>query len=50
MTAELEAEIQHQQELVTKQGDTVRALKAELKEGKIDRVSSSELTNCPVLL
>lgn len=30
------------QAAVTKQGDTVRSLKAELKEGKVEKVSSQQ--------
>jgi hypothetical protein len=34
----LHAAVQTAQEAVTRQGDTVRALKAQLKEGKVERV------------
>lgn len=36
---ELQKALEAAQEAVTKQGDTVRSLKAELKDGKVDRVS-----------
>ena len=38
--AALEAAVAAAREGVTKQGDTVRSLKADLKEGKVDRVRS----------
>ena len=38
MTADLEKAYLDAQEAVTKQGDTVRSLKASLKEGKVQKV------------
>lgn len=39
MTTELEQQIAAAQEAVTKQGDTVRSLKASAKEGKAEKAS-----------
>lgn len=39
MASDLEAEIQKAEAAVTKQGDTVRSMKALLKEGKGEKVS-----------
>lgn len=46
----VEDEIAAQQELVTKAGDTVRALKAQLKDGKVERVSISIYERHPLIV
>ena len=43
--ASLEQDLVVAQAAVTKQGDTVRSLKASLKEGKADKVSTRSLFN-----
>lgn len=40
IAAELEQQFAAAQEAVGRQGDIVRSLKAELKDGKVDRVSN----------
>lgn len=40
MAEQLELAIQQAQEAVTRQGDTVRSLKASLKDGKAEKVGS----------
>lgn len=40
MTEQMEKDIEAAQEAVTKQGDTVRSLKASLKDGKAEKAGS----------
>lgn len=42
MAEQLEQAVQAAQEAVTKQGDTVRSLKASLKEGKIEKAGCAQ--------